>query len=161
MSQQTPEQNIRELANSANASIRHQQEKSAALAAAQPKPSSTKKIFMIILLLAFAGTAWVQYPRFHEPFGRPDPNQDQAVAEADLRVIALELEAYKVSQGNYPATLDQARLPDFLAAFVSEQKIDYKPTEKGYVLDWKLPRWRAVFDGESGKVAISPANGTK
>ena len=161
MSQQTPEQNIRELADSANASIRQQQEKSAALAAALPKPSSAKKIFMIILLLTFAGTAWVQYPRFHEPFGRPDPNKDQSVAEADLRVIALEIETYKLSQGKYPTTLDQLRLPDFLASFVAEQKIQYKPTEIAYVLDWKLPRWHAAFNGESGKATITPANATK
>lgn len=161
MSQQTPEQNIRELADSANASIRQQQEKAAALAAARSKPSRVKQIVLVILLLSFASVAWVQYPRFHEPFGRPDPNTDQAVAEADLNMIALSIKTYHVAQGKYPTTLDQVRLLEPLAAFVTEQKIEYRPNENAYVLDWKLPRWHVVFNGETGKVEVTPVQGAK
>lgn len=161
MSQQKSEDSIRELADQANTSIRQQQEKSAALAAAQPKPSVIKKVVTVVLLLAFAGIALVQYPRIHEPFGRPDANHDPAVAETDLNLVATFIQSYRLSQGKYPATLDQVRLPESLAAFVAEQKITYRPTEKAYVLDWTLPRWHAVFDGETGKVDVAPANGAK
>ena len=161
MSQQTPEQNIRELAEAANSSIRQQREKAATLAAAQSKPSRVKEIVMALLLLVFASVAWVQYPRFHEPFGHPDPNKDQAVAEADLNIIAFSIQTYRLAQGKYPTTLDQVRLPEPLPAFVAEQKIEYRPTENAYVLEWKLPRWHAVLNGETGKVDITPVNGAK
>lgn len=58
-----------------------------------------------------------------------------------------------------PATLDEVRLPDSLAAFVVRQKIDYQLTEKAYALQWELPRWHAVFDGETGKVNFVQMNG--
>lgn len=156
MSEQKPEDNIRELADAANASIREQLEKSEAVAAAQPKPSVARKVLMIVLLLAFAGIASVQYPHFQEPFGRPDPNHDPKVAEADLAIIATMIQDYRLSQGEYPGTLDQVRLPESLAAFVAEQKITYRQTEKAYVLDWILPSWHAVLDGETEKVNVSP-----
>ena len=161
MNQQKPEDNINELADAATTSIREQKEKSAALATAQPKRSMLRQIAMTVLLLAFAGIAVVQYPRFHEPFGRPDANQDPMVAEADLSVIATMIQSYRISQGSYPATLDQVRLPETLAAFVAEQKIAYHQTDKAYALDWSLPRWHAVFDGETGKVEVTPVNGAK
>ena len=161
MNPQKSEDNIRELADVANTSIRQQHEKASTLAAARTKPSVFKKVFTILLLLAFAGIAVVQYPRFHEPFGRPDANQDPLVAEADFNIIAMEIQRYRISQGKYPATLDQVRLPESLAAFVAEQKISYRQTEKAYVLDWTLPRWHAVFDGETGKSDVAPVKGAK
>lgn len=161
MSQQKPEDNIRELADAANASIRQQQEKGATLAETRPKPTVLKKVFTTVLLLAFAGVAAVQYPRFQEPFGRPDPNKDATVAEADLAMIAMLIDSYQVSQGKYPTSLDQVRLPEPLATFVSEQKIAYRQTKKAYILDWTLPSWHAVFDGETGKVNVAPVNVSK
>jgi hypothetical protein len=161
MAQQNQEDNIRELADAANKSILQQQEKSAALAAKRPKPSMVKQVFITVLLLAFAVVVLVQYPRFHEPFGRPDPNQDKTVAEADLTVIALMIQSYKVSQGKLPATLDEVRLPDSLAAFVVEQKIAYRLTDRAYTLDWNLPRWHVLFDGETGKIDVVPVKGGK
>lgn len=161
MSQQKPEDNLRELADAATTSIRQQQEKGASLAATRPKPSVLKKVFTAVLLLAFAGLALMQYPRFQEPFGRPDPNKDSTVAEADLTMIAMVIDSYQVSQGKYPTSLDQVRLPDALGTFVAEQRIAYRQTEKAYTLDWTLPNWHAVFDGETGKVDVVPINGAK
>lgn len=155
MSQQKPEDDISVLAGAADASIRGQQEKAAALAATPPKRPVAKQILTILLLVAFVVIAWIQYPRFNEPFGHPDPTQDPAVAEADLNLLATLLESYRLSQGKYPTTLDEVHLPDAIAAFVAEQKITYRQTDKAYVLDWTLPRWHALFNGETRKVDIS------
>lgn len=161
MTQQKPEDSIRELAEQANTSIRQQQEKAASLAATRPKPSALKMLVTAVLLLAFVGIATVQYPRFQEPFGSPDPNKDRSVAEADLTMIAMVIDSYQVSQGKYPASLDQVRLPDPLAAFVTEQKIVYRQTERAYLLDWTLPNWHAVFNGETGKIDLTPLKGAR
>lgn len=161
MTQHNQEDDIRELADAASQSIIQQQEKATALAVQRSKPPVAKKIFTAVLLLALAGTAMVQYSKFHEPFGRPDPNQDQKVAEADLTVIAMMIQSYQVSQGKLPATLDEVRLPDSLAAFVVEQKIAYRLTDKAYTLDWDLPKWHALFDGKTGKIDVVPVKGGK
>lgn len=161
MSQENQEDNIRELADTASKSIIQQQEKSAALAAKRPQTSIVKKVFMAVFLLAFVGVSLVQYPRIIEPFGRPDPSQDQSVTEGDLTLIATVIQSYQVSQGRFPATLDEVHLPDSLAKFVVEQKISYRLTEKAFALDWDLPRWHAMFDGETGKVDITPVSAAK
>ena len=161
MSAQRPEDDINALAAAANASIRQKQDKAAAAMAAPAKPSVAKQVLSILLLLAFVAIVWVQYPRFHEPFGRPDPNKDVAVAEADLDLLAAMVESYRLSQGKYPATLDQVRLPESLAALVAEQKIVYRQTESAYVLDWNLPSWHVAIDGETGKVDVTPVKGGK
>jgi hypothetical protein len=161
MSAQQPEDNLNELAGAAKDSIRQQQEKADALAAVRPRPSMARQIVTALLVLAFVAVAWVQYPRVHEPFGRPDPNQEPAVAEADLTILATLIQSYRLAQGKYPTSLDQVRLPDGLAAFVAEQKIAYRQTDSAYVLEWTLPRWRAVLDGESGKVDITPVKDGK
>lgn len=161
MSQQKPEQDISELVGAANSAVRQQQENSAALAAAVPQQSRIKQILAIALLIAFASVAWVQYPKISEPFGRSDPNESAEVAEADLKAIAMMIQTFRTSQGEYPATLDQVRLPEFLATFVAEQKIVYRKTDAAYVLDWKLPRWHAMLNGETGKVEITPTSNGK
>ena len=161
MSQQNPEKSIRELADVAKESICQQQENGAAMASARPKPSSAKKVFTLMLLLAFACTLLIQYPNFHEPFGRPDPKQDSVVAEADLTVIATLIQSYQIGQGKYPATLDEVRLPEVLVSFIAEQKITYRLTEKAYVLEWHLSGKHLVFDGETGKVALLPVAAAK
>lgn len=161
MTQQNQEDHIRKLVDVASKSIAQQQEKADALAEKRAKPSITKQVFVSMLIVAFAAIALVQYPRFHEPFGRPDPNQDAAVAEADLIVISMMIQGYNLAQGKLPSTLDEIRLPDSLATFVVENKIAYRLTEKSYALDWNLPRWTAVFDGETGKVDVVPVKSLK
>lgn len=161
MSQQSPEDNIGDLATAARTSILQQNERAAAVADTQAKPSRARLVVMLLLLLAFIGIAWVQYPRIQEPFGRPDPDQNPAVAEADLTVVATMIQDYRVSQGRYPADIDEVQLPESLAAFVTEEKITYRQAGNAYVLEWERPRWRAVLDGETGRVAVTARDDKK
>lgn len=152
-----PDDNLSALGAAAGATIRQQQDKARDLASAAPQASKAKALLMAALLLAFAGLAWVQYPRIDAPFGTLDPAQDQGVAEADLALVGGLVETYRASQGSYPETLEQVRLTDGLSEFVASQKIAYRKTDKAYVLEWALPRWRVVLDGESGKVQVEVA----
>lgn len=161
MAQHNAENDIQELADAAGQSIIQQQEKAAALAAERAQPSVVKKILTALLLLAMAGVVVIQYPKFNEPFGRPDPTQDKAVAEADLTLIGLMVQSYKVSQGKLPASLEEVRLPDSLATYVVEQKIAYRLTDKAFTLDWDLPKWHVAFDGDTGKVDVVPLKADK
>lgn len=155
MSQVSPEDNINKLAEAATTSIREQDEKLTVLLATQQKPSRFKYVSTVLLMLILAYIAWVQYPKFHEPFGRPDASQNQEVAEADLTVIAMLVEDYRVAQGKYPDSLDQLQLPESQSTFVIEQKIAYQRTENSYVLDWVLPLWHIIFNGETGSFDVT------
>lgn len=154
MSSHQPDDNLNALGAAAGVAIRQQQDKARELAGSGHQASKVKPVLMAVLLLAFAGLAWLQYPRIDAPFGTLDPAQDQGVAEADLALLGGLVEAYRASQGSYPDSIDQVRLSDGLSEFVSNQKIAYRKTDQAYVLEWALPRWRAVLDGESGKVTF-------
>jgi hypothetical protein len=156
MSTPSPADDLNALAGAADATLREQQEKAAAQVAVPPQPSGAKRIVAGILLLAFLVLAWLQYPRFHEPFGRVDPDQDTSVAEADLGVIASLLEGHRRATGQYPASFDEAAMPDSMAAFVSEQKMVYRKTDLAYAIEWSRPRWKATLDGSTGQVSFLP-----
>jgi len=154
MSEPKSEQPLHELVGVANTAVKQQQEKTAALASAAGKPSAVRQIAIALLLAVLAVVAYVQYPQINEPFGSLDPKENDAVARADLIVIAMEIENYRMSQGKYPTALDQVRLPDELAAFITQQKIGYHPTDTAYTLEWDLPRKRASYDGATGAVKV-------
>ena len=82
------------------------------------------------------------------------------LAGTPLLLKILEVAAKKAASPT-ETTVKLALIDDALAAFVAEQKIAYRQTESAYVLEWSLPRWRAVLDGETGKVDIKPAQGGK
>lgn len=154
MSSHHPDDNLNALGAAAGEAIRLQQDKAHTLASSTSEASKTKPVLMAVLLIAFAGLAWLQYPRIEAPFGTLDPAQDQGVAEADLALVGGLVETYRASQGSYPDSLDQVRLPDGLSEFVTAQKIAYRKTDKAFFLEWPLPRWRVVMDGANGNVTF-------
>lgn len=94
-----------------------------------------KQMATAALLAAFAAVLFHQYPRFTEPYIWPDPATSSAAAEADLIEVVSGIEAYRISQGQYPAVLSQVALPEGLAARVSSTLLQYRPGEKSFTLD--------------------------
>ncbi len=157
MNQEQSRPNVNELVASAETAVREQAAKTAAIAATQAQPSRLQEVVLATLLLVFAGSAYVQYPKFLAPFGTLDPSKDSAVAEADLSIIAGLVETYRASQGTYPSSLAQIHMPDVVESFVAEQKIAYRVTDKSYTLEWTLPQARLVYNGDSDTVTSDKA----
>lgn len=161
MSEQNKSSSLDGLVEAATDSVRQQQEKADAFAAKRPPQPKLKMIFALILLAAFGGALIYQYPRIVEPYALPDPKTNPTVVEAELETISSLIETYRLSQGKYPDSLDKVLLPAYLAEVVKNSKLTYQANNSSYVLDWTLPRWHAVLDGETGKVAVTPANAGK
>ena len=128
-----------------------------ALASRTPPQARGKQIFTLLLVAVFAAVLLYQFPRFSEPYTWPDPANNPALAEADLIEVVGLIEAYRISQGQYPAALSQLALPEGLAAIVASTVPLYRPSEGSYTLEWTLPPWRAAYDSQSGKVSVEPA----
>jgi hypothetical protein len=117
-------------------------------------PSRLKEGMAVVLLCVAVGTLSLQFPRFTEPYSRPDPNTNPAVVEADIGTLAGVIEAYRMSRGAYPASLDEVRFPDGLRELVKGTRLSYQSRNSSYTLDWTLPRWHAVYDGDTGLAKV-------
>lgn len=159
MSEQHTPQGLHALIDGAGATVQHQQDKAAAAAASQARPSNAKRVSALVLLTAFVAIATLQVPRILEPLGNPDPTRDDAVAAADLAHVASLIEAHQRAQGRYPATLDQLQVTPELAALIARHQIVYRQTDKAFRLEWALPGRVATHDADSGATlfAKSPA----
>lgn len=122
-------------------------------AAARPR---FKTLFAVGLLAVLAVVAVMQYPRIGAPYIWPDAASSPAVLEADLEAVVGAIEAYRSSQGRYPSILSQVRFPDGLAQLVSGAQLAYRPSDKGYALEWELPHWRASYSSETAKIRVEP-----
>ncbi len=123
-------------------------------AASQPRG---KQIFTAVLMAVFAVVLFTQYPRFSEPYTWPDPVKSSSAAEGELIAVVGLIEAYRFSQGQYPAVLSQVAMPPGLATLIAESVLVYRPTEQAYTLDWTLPHWRASYDSQTETVSVVPA----
>lgn len=122
---------------------------------AAPASSSTVRtgLLVAVIVACVAAIAW-QASRFGAPFPQPQAGADAAVAQVDLEVIAGMVEAFKLSQGRYPSTLGEVRLPETLAEFVREQTISYQTTPSAFTLEWSLPRMKATLDGATMQTRV-------
>jgi hypothetical protein len=82
--------------------------------------------------------------------------EDSAIAAADLQAIAAFVETYRISQGHYPDSLNEVNLPGGWAALIRQMNVQYRKTDKAFVLNWTLPRWRLEYDGQTGTAKIDP-----
>jgi thiamine kinase-like enzyme len=123
-------------------------------AASQPRG---KQIFTAVLMTVFAVVLFTQYPRFSEPYTWPDPATSSSAAEGELITVVGLIEAYRISQGQYPAVLSQVAFPEGLTALMAESVLVYRPAEQSYTLDWTLPHWTASYDSQTAKVSVVAA----
>ena len=114
---------------------------------------------MLVLLATSFGTLAFQWRALREPFAVASVGERAAVVEADLRAIASFVDAYRLSQGRYPDSLTEVRLPEGLAALASEVGVQYARADAAYTLRWAASTQQLVFDGASGQ--IQPAAGNK
>lgn len=121
------------------------------------KQPRAKQIFTALLLAVFAVVMFTQYPRFSEPYAWPDPSTHPGAAEGELITVVGLIEAYRISQGRYPATLSQVAIPEGLAALIADSALDYRAAEQSYTLDWTLPHWQASYNSVTEKVSVVPA----
>jgi hypothetical protein len=115
-----------------------------------------KQILAAVLMAVCAVVLFYQYPRFSEPYPWPDPSTNPSAAEGELITVVGLIEAYRISQGQYPAVLSQIAIPEGLTALMAETVLVYRPVEQAYTLDWTLPHWHATYDSLSEKVVIEP-----
>lgn len=115
-----------------------------------------KQIFTAVLMTVFAVVLFTQYPRFSEPYTWPDPATNPSAAEGELITVMGLIEAYRISQGQYPAALSQVAIPQGLAAVMAESVLLYRPAEQAYTLDWTLPHWHATYDSVTEKIIVEP-----
>ena len=99
--------NLDQLIESARQDTQAQQAKADAQlnkVASQPRG---KQILSALLLAVFAVVLFTHYPRFTEPYTWPDPTTNPSAAEGELIAVAGLIEAYRISQGQYPAVLSR------------------------------------------------------
>jgi len=66
------------------------------------------------------------------------------------------VETYRISQGRYPDNMNEVNLPDRWMALIRQMNVQYRKTDKAFVLNWTLPRWRLESDGQIGIAKIDP-----
>jgi len=115
-----------------------------------------KQVLTAVLMAVFAVLLLIQYPRFSEPYTWPDPATNPGATEGDLIAVVGLIEAYRMSNGQYPAELSQVVMPEGLAALVADSVLLYRPGEQAFTLDWTLPHWHATYDSLSEKVSVEP-----
>jgi hypothetical protein len=123
------------------------------------KPASQprgKQVLTAVLMAVFAVLLFIQYPRFTEPYTWPDPATNPGATEGELAAVVGLIEAYRMSNGQYPAELSQVVMPEGLAALVADSVLLYRPVEQAFTLDWTLPHWHATYDSLSEKVSVEP-----
>ncbi len=148
--------NLDQLIESARQDTQAQQSKADAQlnkVASQPRG---KQILTALLMAVFAVVLFTQYPRFTEPYAWPDPATNPSAAEGELIAVVGLIEAYRISQGQYPAVLSQVAIPEGLASLIAESVLVYRPGEQAYTLDWTLPHWHANYDSLTEKVSVEP-----
>lgn len=156
MSTSDPKPSLEQLAEGAAQSMQEQQARAAEQAAHQAAPKRGKLVMAIALMVACIGMLAYQAPRISEPYEWPDPDSSPMVADADLEAVVSLIETYRLSQGRYPASLSDIRLPEGLTEVVAGSALEYRPGEAGYALDWTLPHWRATYSSESGQANVQP-----
>lgn len=153
-----PNNDLNQLIDSTRQDAQAQQARAQALSEQRAAPPRGKQIFALVLVAICAAVLFQQYPRFSEPYTWPDPATNSAAAEAELVELVGWIEAYRLSQGQYPAVLSQMNLPETLATLVASTSPQYRPAEKSYTLDWTLPHWRATYDSQTEKVSVEPVD---
>jgi hypothetical protein len=148
--------NLGELIDSSRKDVLAQQAKAEVFANQPARPPRSKQVVMVVLMAMLAAVLFTQYPRFSEPYTWPDPATSPAAAEANLIEVIGWIEAYRISQGRYPAVLSQVTLPAGLATAVAESVLVYQTTDTSYTLDWTLPHWRATYDSQTEKFSVEP-----
>jgi hypothetical protein len=161
MSEQNKPTSLDGLVEAATDSVRQELGKAAELANKQPPQPRARQIFTAMPIAIFAAVLLYQFPRFAEPYALPDPATNPKVIEAELEAIAGLIEDYRFSQGKYPESLNQVRLPVGLDEAVANTKLEYQLKENSYVLNWTPFHWQAVLDGATGKIVVTSANGAK
>lgn len=151
-----PNPNLHQLIDDAHEAAIEQQTASPSNGERKTTFAPLKTIFGVLLLVAFAVVVFVQYPRMQSPYAWPDPNASSIMAEADLEAVASLIEAYRISQGQYPAVLSQVALPAGLASLVAGSVMVYSPTDTAFTLDWTLPHWHATYDSKTGRAIVEP-----
>jgi hypothetical protein len=115
-----------------------------------------KQVLTAVLMAVFAAVLFTQYPRFTAPYAWPDTATNPGATEGELVTVVGLIEAYRISNGQYPAALSQVVMPEGLAALVADSVLLYRPGEQAFTLDWTLPHWHATYDSLSGKVSVVP-----
>ena len=156
MSDSDAKPDLKQLIEDANQGVVQQQATDAARANQRPAQSNIKNGFGYLLLAGLLVVAFLQYPRIHAPYVWPDIDSSSTAAEADLEAVVGVIETYRLSQGQYPATLGQVNFPEGLAHRMESSKLDYVPGDNGYTLAWALPNWVARYSSAAGKISVEP-----
>lgn len=158
MSDKQADTSLDALASQAQQKVDVQNARLAAERAAGPAaPSQLKKIAAAVLVAAFAGALWTQWPRFTEPYAVPDPATFSGIAEADLDTVASLITAFRYSQGRLPNSLEEVNLPDGLRDLIAQSRIKYQLDGDRYRMTWISPQWEVTFDSATGQTAVQKA----
>ncbi len=147
-----PGTNLEHAVYAAETEVNAQRVQAETLDAVRTRRNATKRYVLIALAVVCGAALYLQSSRFAEPYAWPDPAKDSSVTEADIEIIATLVETYRVSQGKYPASLDEIHLPEGLADLVTRGNVRYQTTANAFRLDWTLPQWRVEYDGEARTV---------
>lgn len=131
-------------------------EQHAATPSQRSSPLSVKTIFGWLVLMVFVIVLFIQYPRIQAPYDWPAVNSNPVMAEADLEAVAGFIEAYRLSQGQYPSVLSQVALPEGLVSLIARSVLVYSPADTAYTLDWTLEHWHATYDSKIDKFNVKP-----
>lgn len=153
-----PLQSLAQRAETAVADQQARAENVAAQAEAARQKQASKRTLLAVLLVACVASLTFQWRAFREPFPTAQPGESTAVAEGDLRAMAVFVDAYRLSQGRYPEKLDDVRLPEGMASLVRDHGVRYASTQTGYTLQWSLPAQHVVYDSATGEARINPSN---
>lgn len=151
---------LHQLAQRAETTVAAQEAHSTAMAAQAAavgqRSSRFQHALLLVLVLIWVASMALQWRALREPFQTAVPGESAAAAEADLRAIAIFVDAFQFSQGRYPDTLSEVRLPDGMAALVRDHGVRYQRTDAGYTLQWMLPAQQLVYDGVTGETRHTP-----
>lgn len=152
---------LQKLAQRADTEVTAQEARSEAVAAkaeAARQNSGFKRALLAVFMLACIASLALQWRALREPFQTASPGESVAVAEGDLRAIAVFVDAFQLSQGRYPENLGEVRLPEGIAAMVRDHGVRYERTAADYRLLWALPAQQVVFDGANDEARVTPLN---
>lgn len=153
MSESQPKPNMSQLIQEAHEGVVQKQEDAALAIQKQPTESKIKTILAYVLVVFCITLAVTQYPRIHKPYSWPDSTNSIAI-EADMEAVVGVIEAYRLSQGQYPDSLIQIRIPNSLENIMNASTLNYSLNEKNYVLTWNHSNGVASYNSQYGKINL-------
>ncbi|QLG89056.1 hypothetical protein HQ393_12855 [Chitinibacter bivalviorum] len=105
-----------------------------------PNQTLTNSLLLLAALLLFVALVGF-FSHVFPAYTYPDKNLSPEIGRADLRAINDQLEDYKLSNGRWPSSLDEAKIPAYIQQPDPTITISYTPSKDGYELKWESKVW--------------------